>query len=193
MGIQYSPSKIHWNYFLALERDFETVARYIEPCDANNDTFSLELARIIMAATQEVDVVMKLLCELMQPGFNKDKIKYYFPIIRDNLKAFREESVTLPRFGMTSSPWIDWSEENPPLWWRANNKIKHERSKEFHQATFKHAFNAMGGLLLTVAYYYNLQMGSGIEHYWPNVTATLMPTSALFRLKPNYYNESFGM
>ncbi|MBL8873520.1 MAG: hypothetical protein JNK90_27345 [Planctomycetaceae bacterium] len=188
MGIQYNPSKLHWNYFLAIERDFETVARYIEPCDANNNTFSLELARIIMAATQEVDVVMKLLCELICPGCKKDKINDYFPIIRDNLKDFKKEIVELPRFGMASSPWIDWTAAKSPLWWQANNKIKHERSKEFHQATFKHAFNAMGGLLLTVAYYYNRTLAGGnAERYWPDVTDTLTPTSTLFRLRQSYY------
>jgi hypothetical protein len=188
MGIQYNPSKLHWNYFLALERDFETVARYIEPCDANNSTFSLELARIIMAATQEVDVVMKLLCELIHPGCKRDKINDYYPIIVNNFKDFKTETVELPRFGMLSSPWIDWSERKSPIWWQANNKIKHERSKEFHQATFKHAFNSMGGLLLTVAYYYNREMAlENVELDWPRVTETLMPKNTLFRLRQNYY------
>ncbi len=141
-----------------------------------------------MAATQEVDVVMKLLCELIHPGCKKDKINDYYPIIVGNFNDFKKETVELPRFGMSSSPWIDWSAEKSPLWWQANNKIKHERSKEFHQATLKHAFNSMGGLLLTVAYYYNREMASGnAGHYWPYVTDSLMPTSTLFRLRRNYY------
>ena len=45
MGINYTDKRIHWNLFLALEREFEIVARYIEPCAANNDTYSIELAR----------------------------------------------------------------------------------------------------------------------------------------------------
>ncbi len=146
-----------------------------------------------MAATQEVDVVMKLLCELIHPGCKTDKINEYYPIIVGNFNDFKTETVELPRFGMLSSPWIDWSAGKSPIWWQANNKIKHARSKEFDQATFKHAFNSMGGLLLTVAYYYNREMASGNAlFYWPYVTDTLMPTSTLFRLRPNYYQNHYG-
>jgi hypothetical protein len=34
----------HWNYFLALEKDLETVSRYIEFSRDNLNTYSIELA-----------------------------------------------------------------------------------------------------------------------------------------------------
>jgi len=49
MGIHYSQTNIHWNYYLAIENDFEKISRYIEFTEANNATFSIELARIIMS------------------------------------------------------------------------------------------------------------------------------------------------
>ena len=188
MVIHYAAAKLHWNYFLAIERDFETVARYIEPCEANNNAFSLELARLIMASSQEVDVVMKLLCELLVPGSNANGINAYFLIIREKLPDFMNEEIRIPRFSMSSRPWIDWNESQPPSWWQANNKIKHRRSSHFDQATLKNAFNSLGGLLVTVAYYYNREKTGGhAEAHWPDVTETLVPTATMFRLNQNYY------
>jgi len=63
MTIAVTQSKIHWNYFLALERDLEIVARYVEFTKPNFKTFSIELAHLLFAAASEVDVVAKLLCE----------------------------------------------------------------------------------------------------------------------------------
>lgn len=65
MGIEYEATKIHWNYFLAIEQDFEKISRYVEFTESNNETFSIEFSRIIMAASQEVDVIMKSICEFL--------------------------------------------------------------------------------------------------------------------------------
>ena len=35
MTILTTPSKLHWNYFLALERDMDVMSRYIEFDEAN--------------------------------------------------------------------------------------------------------------------------------------------------------------
>jgi len=65
MGIKYEGTKIHWNNFLAIEQDFEKLSRYIEFCEDNNNTFSIELARIIMSASQKIDVILKNICNLL--------------------------------------------------------------------------------------------------------------------------------
>ena len=59
MSIDYRQTNIHWNYFLAIESDFENISRYIEFSESNNKTFSIELARIIMSSSQEIDGIMK--------------------------------------------------------------------------------------------------------------------------------------
>ncbi len=189
MTINYSQTKLHWNYFLTLERDFETVARFIEPCEANNNVFSMELARLIMAATQEVDVVLKLLCRLVVPQSTADRVNAYHSVIVSKVPDLIHEEIRTPRYGMSSRPWIGWSEQNPPQWWTANNKIKHQRSQFYHQATLSHAFNALGGLLVTIAYYYNRLKSNGqYETDWRDVTETLSPSSTIFYLNEKYYH-----
>jgi hypothetical protein len=68
MGIQLTGlPKLHWNYFLALERDLEVVSRYVEFTDDNNETYSIELAHLLFAAASEADVIAKLLCKQLDP------------------------------------------------------------------------------------------------------------------------------
>jgi hypothetical protein len=196
MGIHYNQSNIHWNYFLAIESDFEKISRYIEFTEANNKTFSIELARIIMGSAQEIDGIMKKLCPLIVVGSNPQKINEYRDIIKDDLPNFIIEEVQIPRFGMTSKPWINWNDnqqDNSPLWWKANNKIKHDRTQNFEKANLKNAYNAVGALLITTLYYYKLQIQSQNSNQaisWQDLTSQLKPKSSLLILKDEYYHES---
>lgn len=189
MTIQYTDAKTHWIYFLALERDFETVCRYIEPCEENNDTFSLELARVIMAATQEADVVLKAICN-RHLNVTADKLHGYFPPIRSQLPQLLTDSVRLPRFGMSSTPWQNWTQCSAPAWWTANNKIKHQRHTHFNRASFRHAFNAVGGLLLAIAHYEFHTVSASIstnDNPWWATTDSLAPQSTMFRIDEDRY------
>ena len=68
MGIHVGPVRHHWNYFLALEEDIVQMSRYLEPAAQNFTAYSHELARIIITAASEVDVVAKLLCKKTDPS-----------------------------------------------------------------------------------------------------------------------------
>ena len=60
----------HWNYFLALEKDLETVSRYIEFCHDNLNTYSIELAHLLLSLASEIDTVAKRTCSLLEPNAN---------------------------------------------------------------------------------------------------------------------------
>lgn len=63
MAIIESDKLSHWNYFLAVEEDLHRLSRFVEFSADNFETHSLELARILFAASAEVDVVARQLCE----------------------------------------------------------------------------------------------------------------------------------
>lgn len=67
----------HWNYFLALEHDLEILSRYVEFEERNFDCFSIESARILLAAASETDVVCKMICKSIDPASDADKIGAY--------------------------------------------------------------------------------------------------------------------
>lgn len=193
MGIHYEQTKIHWNYFLALEKDFELLSRYIEFSEDNNNTFSIELARIIMSASQEVDVIMKGICGIF--GNKKaDNINQYKVVIKENLNDLIEEEVYISRFGMRSKPWLNWTtEEENPIWWKANNKIKHQRTSHFKKANLKNAFNSLGALLIVNLYFYKLkkenEAGKAVD--WRDITSELNSRDSFMKLRDEYYHVNF--
>ena len=195
MAIRYSKINPHWNYFVALERDFEVVSRYVEPCEQNEETFSIELGRLLMAATQEVDVVLQLLCKKLAPIENPSSIGAYHAVVDRELPDFKNDIVRLPRFGMESRLWVNWGQDSPPFWWTANNKIKHSRSTHFDRATLKNTYNAISGLLLAITYMHRaaLTPDAKLPNDWWRVTTPLDPPSTMFRMAAERYMAVGGI
>ena len=145
----------HWNYLLALDYDLAQLSRYVEFDAKNFDCFSLEIARILLAAASECDVVAKQLCEVLEPGCGADNVNLYREIIVRNLPQLPDFEVIIPRYGISLQPWDEWQQPaGVPLWWTAYNKVKHERHRHFDQATLKNVLNAVGGLFILLLYLY---------------------------------------
>ena len=145
----------HWEYFLAIESDLEKCSRYVEFCQDNDSTYSLEFARIIMASCSETDTIIKLLCKAIDPGKRPDNILEYFPVLSSKYPKFTTFEIFIPRFKIRLHPWKDWTETKSPDWWsKAYNKIKHERDKFFKEANLTNTLNAVSGLFCVILYYY---------------------------------------
>lgn len=158
MAILVRESKVHWNYFLALESDVVRLARFIEFRKDNFPTYSIELARLIMAAAAEVDVVAKLVCRTLDPQSQPRNIKGYASVIlRAPEPKLSALTVRIPRYGIILKPWISWTPETPPLWWTANNKVKHHRDTGFKEANLGNTLNAVSALFSLTIYHYALQ------------------------------------
>ena len=79
------PNLRYWQYFIAVEEDLARTTRFVEPVEANLATFSVEFARILLAAGSEVDVLAKVLCEreglTLKPsnidGYRKALVPHY--------------------------------------------------------------------------------------------------------------------
>ena len=191
MVIRATQSKVHWTYFIALERDLETVARYIEFSEQNMGTFSLELAHLLMAASSEVDVIAKLLCERLAPEAPRRNIDNYRACLIAALPELIDMRVTVPRHGLNLQPWVNWRSDTNPDWWRGYNNVKHERNVYFHEATLKNALNAMAALLCVVFHLYQLDVpAEPRRNRAKDTTRVLLPDSALMRLDGDYYFES---
>lgn len=85
----------HWQYFLALENDLINVSRYIEfsgvdnPKAINARVHSLELARILLMASAECEVILKIITAPRDPQgkvIDKDD-KRGIDAIKQDLKA----------------------------------------------------------------------------------------------------------
>ena len=194
MGIRTSQSFIHWNYFVALENDLAQVSRYIEFDKHNFKTYSIELAHLLLASASEVDVIAKEICCLLEPTTRAENINNYQAIIRRNIPEFIRETVYVPRFNLILKPWTSWNARTNPLWWRSYNKVKHERNQHFPEANLKNVLNSVGGLLVTVFYFYKLKFQSeGVAHDNRDVNEKLgqvLGSSLVFmKLRDDYYYE----
>ena len=190
MAITASPTKLHWNYFLALERDMELLSRYIEFSEPNFQVYSLELAHLLFAAASEVDVVAKLLCEQISPAMPRGDINQYKAVILTAIPELPDTEVFVARYSLTFKPWSNWAGSNNPLWWRSYNNVKHQRDTHFNQATLKNAFNALGALLILTFHHYSRKLAvPPLQVLQPrDTTRELRPESVLLRLQEDWYH-----
>jgi hypothetical protein len=172
MGIQTTKIEPHWNYFLAIERDLDDLSRYVEFNEKNFNCFSVEIARILLASSAEVDVVCKQICRVINAQSTADNIEKYRGEIKEAYPSLPRLGVVLPRFGLRLVPWDEWNADGVPFWWTAYNKIKHHRDSEYERANLKNALNAVAGLFVMVLYLYKKKAQSG----------ELLPTPQLFRV-----------
>jgi len=185
---------LHWNYYVALERDLEILSRYVEFCEDNFSVYSVELAHLLFAASSEVDVVAKLICEQISPAESRENIGEYKAILLPALPDLTSTEVYVPRYGLSFKPWSNWDGPQNPDWWRSYNKVKHERDAYFHQATLKNSLNALGALLLLTYHYYSRELAAepGQVLAPKDTTDKLAPEPTLLRLHEDYYYGYFG-
>jgi hypothetical protein len=154
MAIGHSAQQeLHWNYFLALEQDVFTLARYIEFADRNMKTYSLEIARILLAGGSEVDVVAKLLVKHFDPHAKTNNIDDYRPVITSSAPYISTTRVFMPRYGLDLLPWENWQGISNPDWWKSHNMVKHNRSDHFTEANLTNALNTLAGLFVLLIVY----------------------------------------
>lgn len=169
----------HWEYFLVVESDLEKCARYVEFCQNNYKTYSLEFARIIMASGSESDAILKLICKSISPRRRPNNILKYYPILTSKYPKFTSFEMYIPRYKISLNPWKNWASDRSPDWWsKAYNKVKHERDKFFKEANLFNTLNAVAGLLCVILYYYKecFSDGEGIDsRHSPRLFAPIDP------------------
>jgi hypothetical protein len=183
-SFNHTSARLHWNYFLALEKDLEAVSRYIEFSPDNFNTYSIELAHLLLSAASEVDTLAKCVCSILEPNNQPDNINEYRKVIKSAEETESEIvirfakspavkhtvlpeakrhrlsslSVFVPRHGLVFAPWGNWAKDKNPDWWRAYNDVKHKRNVHFNKATLHNAINALAGLLAMNYIYFRYEI-----------------------------------
>ena len=151
----------HWEYFLSIEADLANCMRYVEFAPENFAAFSVEFARIIVAASAEFDAVAKGLCKSINEKAKPENINEYHPIIVGRYPKFPQYKIHIPRLKVEIEPWRTWTAEASPDWWsKGYNKIKHERDQYFANANLRNAIDATAGLLAGIVYLYDTKEGA---------------------------------
>jgi hypothetical protein len=179
--------RLHWNYFLALEKDVEELARYIEFDKENFNTFSIQLAHCLLSISSEVDVVAKELCIEIEQDSKTSNINDYRKLITAKYPSLMEEPVFLHRYNLTFKPWLSWADGVNPEWWQAYNSVKHKRGEHFDEANLKNVLNSLSGLFLLIVYLRETQIENLRTIFSEETLNTLRPLPTLLRLNEAYY------
>lgn len=183
MGILQSKSEGYWAYFLALERDLETLSRYVQFTTENIATYSVEMARILLAAGSEADVLLKAICRRLDPQRDASAINGYFEIVNGSSPNLITFEVLLPRWGIHVRPWETWGKGNPPDWWQSHNKVKHHREEHFQRANLLRTIESVAAVYVLNIYVNPTAAEDG----------SLIPMPSLFRpAPPHCAGTTFG-
>ena len=144
----------HLEYYLAVESDLDRCSRFVDFSTNNFKTHSLEFARIIMAASAEIDAIAKEFCKSINPQSSADNILKYAAEIIPAHPNITNIEIVAPRHNIKFKPWDGWSTSASPFWWRANN---------VEEANLENAIAAANGLLSIILYYYKQKNGKQIE------------------------------
>ena len=189
MEIQVNGSFVHWNYYIALEQDLSKVSRFIEFSEANFNTYSIELAHLLLAASSEVDVVLKSLCNFKNSGKNHRNINDYRETITAESPSLIDERCFINRYGLELQPWISWGGGENPFWWHSYNNVKHQRDTHFNEANLKNTLNAVAALSLVALYYYREVFSEVNAHTFKDAARRLQPASSLIEFDRGYTHD----
>jgi hypothetical protein len=178
----------HWQYLLAIEDDVIQLSRYVEFNIDNYSTYSIEIARILMTATQEIDVLLKQVCSKYGDGSNSEQ--GYRLFFSSQFPKISDIEVTTFIGELTLKPFDSWKINQTPAWWTANNKVKHHRHIHYQKASLESGLNAVAGLLIANLYFYlplpsNEQLYPATKLLYPNDCIVSMSPTVL-GLLPNY-------
>jgi hypothetical protein len=169
MGIHQGMNNHHWNHFLMLDSDAIKISRFIEFTEDNYKTYSLQLARLLMSASAEVDIVAKLACGHVNPKAKCRTIVDYHKVLATGCPNLKNYPVRILRFDLKFKPWTSWSAKVSPKWWTACNQVKHHRDTQFSAANLKNALNAVAALYVMLLYAFPTEAQQGGLHPRPQL------------------------
>lgn len=145
----------HWNYFKSIEREIENLSLYIEFTEDNFDTYSIELAKLIVSICIEIDALSKLLiAKKSSSSIQISSIIQYKDYFVNEYPDICKTEIGLTQHNLIFIPWADWLNKDAPEWWTAYNSTKHHRQKKFSQANLKNVLSAASALFIWVNAYY---------------------------------------
>lgn len=146
-----------WQYFLTIEDDLSNTSRYLEPTGQEN-AFSFEFYKIIMLSCGEIETVLKRLCKVIleEEGIDKEcgNMGEYKGTILGKIPRIGDALVIVPRWHAKNIyPFSEWT-TGKLSWWEAYTALKHNRSINFCNATYRNAVFSLAGLYILILYLY---------------------------------------
>ncbi|MFC6101504.1 hypothetical protein [Olivibacter domesticus] len=147
----------YYNYFFSLEDKFKEISSFVEVDERNYQTFSTEISLTFFATCSEFEVVAKELCEILHPGFKaqypRANIDNIADTILESYPTITDHVVDVLFFKKHFEPLKGWQRASCPIWWKAYNSLKHDRSLNYHLANLENLILSLSALSLINHYY----------------------------------------
>ena len=129
--------------FQVLEKQLLDCMEYLPFLDANKQAISPKFIPIIMDSCSIIDLIFHEITT--SSGKERFNLKKYSELHETSLSLDENASLFLVSPIQLLQPFKGWTKQ-PPTWWEAYNKLKHNRLNNFNLATFTNAVYALAGL-----------------------------------------------
>jgi hypothetical protein len=130
-----------------LKEHFEDICKVVYPCEKNYAAFGHEIRNVLILACTEVEAQWKGILDANGFDFEGQTpcTEHYVQLLQ--LLKLDKYSVKFPYFPRMPEirPFVAWNPSKPTNslhWYRAYNKVKHDREENFQEACLKYAFEA---------------------------------------------------
>ena len=186
----------YWTQYIFIEREFVKTQEYVSVTQDNYDTYSNTYIKILLQVGSEVDVALKQYCSILVNTFAGKSIIDSLSAINKTEPSFFSTIVCCERANLDLEPWKGCNSNliSSPDWWKAYNKVKHERTgtgtigkkiQEYYKfANLEYTILALAGLYqVLISMYYIIAKNEGEPILTP------VPGSHVFILKGGDWND----
>lgn len=144
--------------FLQLQKEMEELFLYVAPADKNLKTYSYHIHELLIRICVEIEANFKaIFAENQYSKQEKDlTIKDFWKINASHkLSDYKVKMPIWEGKKNTFEPFAGWLTSTSLPWYRAYNRIKHNRDKCFAEANLKNLMDAFCGLFVVLTAQFN--------------------------------------
>lgn len=150
----------HWNDYMMHERHFADLCDYVALQEQNLKTCSDEIISQLLLICTSFEASMKAMYTFSPR--HPDVNDYLDALHADSLFDDKVEIRLLEgKLDSAIKPFEGACRDNSPVWWKAHNDLKHNRTEYYAEGTFGHLLDALAAL-----YYVNMIHVKKIGDYW---------------------------
>ncbi len=145
-----------------MRRHLDEICRTVEPDTANMNAFGHSIRNLLILASTEVEMHWRGILQangMMRTRYTTND----YVALREAMKLydFSVRFLDYPWLG-DFAPFANWNPTNPTgslAWYAAYNAVKHDREKDFPQASLGNAFDAVAAIIVIMAAQFGRYLG----------------------------------
>ena len=110
----------------------------------------MELARLLMSTCSEIEITFKEIIKKIDKRRKPKNIDDIRKIVLPKFPSLENERVRIRSKKLEFYPWKNWSNQSPK-WWKAYNKVKHDRLNNYKYANLENVLNSVAGYGVTIS------------------------------------------